>query len=507
VRFCYLAKIIIDVMEGIKKKRIISRHIYGHFSEHLGRCIYDGFWVGEDSSISNTRGIRNDIVRALRKIRIPNLRWPGGCFADEYHWKNGIGPKEKRPKTINTHWGGVIENNQFGTHEFFDLCQQLNCEPYISGNVGSGTVKEMSEWIEYITFNGESTTSALRKGNGRSDPWKIKYWGIGNENWGCGGNMTAKYYADLFCHYSTYCKNLSNNELYKIACGPVGEYPIKWVLNWIEVLLDRLKLSYEKLFDGISLHYYTRAGFGASATNFNEKKWFLTMQKALYIETLIEAISKLMDKYDPSKKYSLIIDEWGTWWRVEKDTNPSFLYQQNTMRDALVASLHLDTFNNHCERVHMTNIAQTVNVLQALILTKNEKMILTPTYHVFDMYQVHQGAILLPMNITTKDYTFKQEKIPMIHGSASIDNEGTISMSLSNIDPSNSIEIELNLNDQIIKKIDATILRGKEMNSHNTFDFPENVKPIEFPDTNFDVKNDQISFKMPSMSILRLKIS
>jgi alpha-L-arabinofuranosidase len=507
LRSCKLVKIFIDVIEGMKNKRIISKHIYGHFSEHLGRCIYDGFWVGENSKIPNTRGIRDDIVRALKKISIPNLRWPGGCFADEYHWKDGIGPKDKRPKTINTHWGGVIENNEFGTHEFFDLCEQLNCEPYISGNVGSGTVREMAEWIEYITYEGESTLSSLRRSNGKTIPWKIKYWGVGNENWGCGGNMTAKHYADLFCNYSTYCKNLSGNKLYKIACGPVGEYPLEWVLNWIEVILDRIKLSYDKLLDGISLHYYTRAGFGASATKFNEKKWFLTMQKALYMETLITEISKMMEKYDPSNKYGLIIDEWGTWWRVEKDTNPSFLYQQNTMRDALVASLHLDIFNNHCERVHMANIAQTLNVLQALILTKEDKMIVTPTYHVFDMYKVHQGAYLLPINIISNEYTFKKENIAAIHGSVSKDEEGNVNVSLSNIDPNNSVDIKMELNGQTFDEVNAQILRGNEVNSYNDFDSPENVNPKNFHITNFQSEKNQISFTMPSMSIMVINIS
>jgi alpha-N-arabinofuranosidase len=502
-----MAKITIttDIEKSSRNK--ISRHIYGHFAEHLGRCIYDGFWIGEDSSIPNTRGIRKDIVEALKKLKIPNLRWPGGCFADEYHWKDGIGPPKSRPTTINTHWGGVLENNHFGTHEFFDLCEQLGCEPYICGNVGSGSIQEMAQWIEYITFKGKSTMAELRKKNGRDIPWKIKYWAIGNENWGCGGNMTAEYYADLYWRYSTYCKDFSGNKLYKVACGPVGEYPLEWVLDWVDVLMKRNLsiLVFGSMIHGLALHYYTRAGFGASATKFNENKWVLTMEKALYMEELIIKISEIMDKYDPNKNVDLIIDEWGTWWRVEKGTNPGFLYQQNTMRDALVASLSLDIFNRHCDRVHMANIAQTVNVLQAMILTKGEEMILTPTYHVFEMYKVHQEAILLPMDIKSEIY---KKELPAIHGSASMDDSGKIHISLCNIDPNNEIDvsIELSQTDLEHKNCKAQILRGDQMNAHNTFESPEIIKPVEFSSADFNIGKSQLNFKMPSMAIMVINI-
>ncbi len=501
-----MAKITINT-EKQRKKKTISKHIYGHFSEHLGRCIYDGFWVGEDSSIPNTQGIRNDIVEALRKINIPNLRWPGGCFADEYHWKDGIGPREMRPTMINTHWGGLTENNHFGTHEFFDLCDQLGCEPYICGNVGSGTVQEMAQWIEYMTFEGKSPMADLRRENGREEPWKIKYWGVGNENWGCGGNMTAEYYSDLFCRYSTYCRGFSGNRLYKVACGPVGEYPMDFVLHWTEVLMKRVatRMAEIPLIHGLSLHYYTRAGFGTSATKPSQKKWALTMKKALYMDELLVKIKEVMNKYDPYKRISLIVDEWGCWWRVEKGTNPSFLYQQNTMRDALVASLHLDIFNLHCDRVHMTNIAQTVNVLQALILTKDEKMILTPTYHVFEMYKVHQDATLIPIDIKSEIYN---KELPAIHGSSSIDKEDKIHVSLCNIDPNNDIDvsIEFTRTDLENKSLTASILRGVQINSHNTFDSPENIKPKEFDSSRFKVGKNELNFKMPSMAIIVIEI-
>jgi alpha-N-arabinofuranosidase len=293
----------------------ISKHIYGHFSEHLGHCIYGGFWVGKGSSIPNTRGIRDDVVAALRAAKIPVLRWPGGCFADEYHWQDGIGPDEGRPTMINTHWGGVTETNEFGTHEFMDLCEQLGCEPYICGNVGSGSVREMQQWVEYLTLEGKSPMADLRRANGHADPWAIRFWGVGNENWGCGGNMRPEYYADLYRRYATYCRNFGRSRLYKIASGSHdADY------NWTDVLMREAS----SLFDGLSLHYYTVPGAWSakgSATQFGEGEWFTTLKKALFMDELVARHSTIMDRYDPEKRVGLIVDEWGTWYDVEPGTN------------------------------------------------------------------------------------------------------------------------------------------------------------------------------------------
>lgn len=345
----------------------INRNIYGHFSEHLGRCIYEGIWVGEDSPIPNTNGIRSDVVEALKNIKIPVLRWPGGCFADEYHWKDGIGPRADRKRMVNTHWGGVVENNHFGTHEFMELCRQLECEPYINGNVGSGTVQEMSEWVEYLTFGGESPMSLLRAENGREEPWKVTYFGVGNENWGCGGNMRPEYYADVYRRYQTYVRNYGDNKIHRIACGPNSDD-----YNWTEVLMREAA----RFMDSLTLHYYTVPGEWQNkgpATGFAEREWFTTLRKTLHMDELITRHSVIMDKYDPERRVGLIVDEWGTWYDVEPGTNPGFLYQQNTIRDALVAGLTLNIFHKHHQRVRMANIAQTVNVLQAVILTEGEK--------------------------------------------------------------------------------------------------------------------------------------
>src|SRR6185295_1160960 len=311
-------------------KATISRHIYGHFAEHLGRCIYGGFWVGEDASIPNTRGIRNEIVEALRAIQIPNLRWPGGCFADEYHWMDGIGPREQRPAMINTHWGGVTENNHFGTHEFMDLCAQLGCEPYICGNLGSGTVQEMQQWVEYLTSDSTSPMTDLRRRNGRAEPWRITFWGVGNENWGCGGTMRPEYYADEYRRYQTYVRNFGDNQLYKIACGPRNDD-----YRWTDVLMKNARnMRGNLLMHGLSLHYYTPDGpyrQQHAATQFDEREWADILKTATYMDELITRHSAIMDQYDPEKQVGLIVDEWGTWYAVEPGTHPRFLYQQNSM--------------------------------------------------------------------------------------------------------------------------------------------------------------------------------
>ena len=488
-------KLIINVDQA---KHIINKNIYGHFSEHLGRCIYEGYWVGEDSPIKNTRGIRNDVVAALKSIKIPVLRWPGGCFADEYHWKDGIGPYAQRPSIVNTHWGGVTENNHFGTHEFLDLCEQLGCEPYICGNAGSGTVREMQEWIEYITFDGQSPMSDLRRKNGREKPWKLKYFGVGNENWGCGGNMRPEFYADVYRRYQTYIRNFSGNRIYKIACGSYGEN-----YHWTDVLMREA----HSLMAGLSFHYYTVPGVwgnSGSATDFDEKEWFDTLKKALFIDELITKHSTIMDRYDSKKRVDLIVDEWGTWYKVEPGTNPGFLYQQNSLRDALVAGLTLNIFNNQCARVKMANLAQTINVLQALILTKAEKMILTPTYHVFEMYKVHQDAMLLPADLQCKQYKFAGNSIPSLSFSASRNKAGKIHISLCNLDPNNPAEIVCELRGYEAKSITGRLLTASRMTAHNTFDSPETLKPTVFKAV--QLKNNNVFTTLPSKSVVVLEI-
>jgi len=487
------SKIIIHADQG---KNVINREIYGQFAEHLGTCIYGGIWVGENSPIPNTKGYRNDVLNALKELHIPVLRWPGGCFADEYHWMDGVGPREKRPKMVNNNWGGVIEDNSFGTNEFFNLCELLGCEPYLSGNVGSGTVEELAKWVEYITSAGDSPMARLRRQNGREKPWKLKYIGVGNESWGCGGNMTPDYYSDLYRRYSTYCREYDGNKLYKIASGASdNDY------HWTETLMKNVG---ERM-SGVSLHYYTVENWNqkGSATKFDTKDYLSTISKCLDIENIIKKHIAIMDKYDPQKKIGLMVDEWGTWWDQEPGST-SVLYQQNTMRDAFVAALSLNIFNKYTERVKMTNIAQVVNVLQAMILTNGPKMVLTPTYHVFEMYKVHMGATYLPMEIQSDSLISNNKKFAVISSSASIDSKGLIHITLANIDPDNDQKIEIDLGNVKIAKVTGTILTAKTLDAHNTFDNPTAVTSTTFPGAR--VSKGGLTVRIPAKAIISLEL-
>jgi alpha-N-arabinofuranosidase len=489
-------------------KTKIDRNIYGHFSEHLGRCIYEGYWVGFESDIPNVRGIRTDVVEALRKVKPPVMRWPGGCFADEYHWMDGIGPYEKRPTMINTHWGGVVENNHFGTHEFMDLCEQLGCEPYICGNVGSGTVQEMSQWVEYITFDGESPMANLRKANGRAQPWKLKYFGVGNENWGCGGRMTAEYYANEYRRYAVYARNYGDNRLFRIACGARNDD-----YHWTEVLMAAAgseTLMNGPYMDGLALHYYTnikRLPDGSrtgSATQFGEDQWIEIIANGLRMDELVRRHSVIMDKYDPQKKVAMVVDEWGTWYAVEPGTHPRFLYQQNSIRDAIVAATTLDIFNKHADRVRMANIAQTVNVLQALILTKGEQMILTPTYHVFEMYSVHQNATLVPIDVQSERYEYGDFSIPAISSSASVDANGKLHITLSNANPHKDITLKAHVRGMKPGSVQGRVLQASVMTAHNTFEQPNTVQPAPFHGAK--VSGEGLDITLPKMSVVVLEV-
>ncbi|QCR23576.1 alpha-N-arabinofuranosidase [Pontibacter sp. SGAir0037] len=478
----------------------INKHIYGHFAEHLGRCIYGGFYVGEDNKkIPHTAGIRNDVVDALKKLKIPNLRWPGGCFADTYHWKDGIGPKSQRPTIVNSWWGGVTENNSFGTHDFLNMCELLGTEPYLAGNVGSGQVQELADWVQYVNFAGEGPMSKLRRANGRQEPWKVKYWGIGNEAWGCGGNMTAEYYANVYRKYATFVSDWNNTGgIYRIASGAnSGDY------NWTEVLMKNIPKS---LIEGVALHHYSVIDWNKKgpATDFSDEQYFTTMKRALFMEELVTKHIAIMDKYDPEKKVALVVDEWGGWYDVEPGTNPGFLYQQNTMRDAMIAGVTLNIFNNHCERVRMANLAQAINVLQAVILTDEEKMILTPTYHVMEMYNVHQDATFLPLEVKSADFAFNNEKLPAVSGSASRDQQGVTHITLVNIDSKKANDISIDVQALKLKSVSGRILTSKSIQDHNTFEKPNTITPANFKGAS--IKGNNLNVKLPPFSVVVLEL-
>jgi alpha-N-arabinofuranosidase len=486
------------IQAGSSKQKI-SKHIYGHFAEHLGACIYDGFWVSDSLNVAKKDRIRLDVVDALKKIHIPLLRWPGGCFADQYHWSDGIGARQQRPQRINTTWGMVTEDNSFGTHEFLELCDLLGCEPYIAGNVGTGTPQEMSNWVEYLNFNGKSTLADMRRSNGHDAPYKVSFWGVGNESWGCGGEMTPEFYADQYKRYAEFCKNYPGAPLRKIASGAnADDY------NWTEVCMKNIPV---REMWGISMHYYTLVDgweHKGSATDFDENGYFKALKNCLRIEELVNKHSAIMDKYDPQKKLALAVDEWGIWTDVEPGTNPAFLYQQNSLRDALIAASTLNIFNNHCDRVKMANIAQTVNVLQSLILTDKEKILLTPTYYVFDLFKVHQDAMLLPVKFTSTQYVFGNESINAINASASKDSTGAIHITLVNLDPKKKITVESSLENVSHKSINGEILTSQKFNDVNTFDQPNKVRTAPF--SGFKNKGNTFSVNLPPMSVVLLTL-
>lgn len=493
------SQILIHVDQG---RHRIAPEIYGHFAEHLGRCVYEGFWVGPDSDIPNVRGIRTDVVEALRKMKVPVLRWPGGCFADEYHWKEGVGPPEKRGKMINTHWGRVIDNHAFGTHEFLDLCEMLGSEAYIAGNVGSGTVEEMQDWVEYMTSDKDSDMANWRRANGRDKPWKVRYFGVGNENWGCGGNMTPEYYADLYRRFQTYVRDYSGNRIVKVACGPNGGND----LGWTEVIMQKAG----RFANAIGQHYYVRGSGGwgngqkGSATEFDEKEWAVLMKNSLNMDEAIKKTLGVMDRFDPRHRVALYVDEWGTWWNEEPGTQGGFLYQQNTLRDAVSAAIFLNIFNQHAERVKMCNIAQINNVLQAMILTRGKDMIVTPTYHVFEMFNVHHGATLLPADVTCPAYNGAGQDLPMLVTSASRDAQGVIHVTVTNMNPNKDAKFVCALAGKMPSSVSGRVLTDKAMNAHNTFDAPNAVKPV--PLKGLSIDGNSIQGTIPSKSVVVITV-
>ena len=492
----------IRVDVGASKGRI-AEAIYGHFAEHLGRGIYEGICVGPQSSIPHIDGIRTDVVEALKAIKVPVIRWPGGCFADEYHWKDGIGPVEERRAMVNRHWGQVLDDNHFGTHEFFRLCELVGCEAYVAGNVGSGTVQEMTEWVEYMTGPETSPMGALRARNGHPDPWAVKFFGVGNESWGCGGNMRPEYYADVYRRYQTFLPQYrSDHRMQKIASGSHdGD------MDWTEVLMREAAAQ----MDGLSLHYYTIPStweHKGSATNFGLEEWFTTLKKALVLEDWIQMHGEVMDRYDPTRTVGLVVDEWGTWYDVEPGTHPGFLYQQNTLRDALVAAVSLNIFNNHCDRVMMANLAQTVNVLQALILTQGAAMITTPTYQVFRLYAVHQGNRQVATKISTRDYSVGGEAIDQLHASASQDAGGVVHLSVVNLHPQKAASIQISMHQGDapwrIAEASAEVLSAPEITSKNTWDTPNQVR-IQ-PLTGIGVRENWLDVTLPAKSVVELRV-
>ncbi len=487
------------VLKSDQPGPVINRNIYGQFSEHLGGGVYGGIWVGPESPIPNVRGIRSDVVAALKAIHVPVIRWPGGCFADEYVWRDGIGPRDQRPVRKNNWWGDAPETNAFGTHEFMDFVDQIGSDAYISVNVGSSTPKDMREWMEYMTSPGQDTLANERRKNGRDAPWKVALWGIGNESWGCGGNMRPEYYADEFRRFSEFAHRSPTNQGLRIASGSnSGDY------NWTEVLM---KNAGGKM-DGISLHYYTLPTGNwkqkGAATGFAESEWVDTFANTLKMDEFITGHAAIMDKYDPKKRVGLYVDEWGSWYDVEKGTNPGFLYQQNTLRDGVLAAVNLNIFHHHADRVKMTSVAQTINVLQSMILTDGSKMALTPTYYTFKMYVPFQDATSIPLDLTTPDFAKNGKTIPAVSASAAMAKDGHVYIGLANMDPEDDVALTIDLGVLKARAVSGDVLTAAQMDTHNEPGKPEAIAPVSYKSGK--IKDGKLTLSLPAKSVVVVRL-
>ena len=518
-----MAKYLINYLD---KKSHINKNIYGHFCEHLGRLVYDGIWVGKDSPIPNVNGVRKDVVDALKHIHVPILRWPGGCFADTYHWQDGVGPQEARKPIANRYWGGTLEDNSFGTHEFMDLCEELGCGAYLSGNLGSGTVREMVEWAEYIRDTMDTPMARLRRKNGREHPWKLEAFGIGNEVWGCGGQMRAAFYADQYRQAAHFINTAIGAGMTAALTGGVAEKtmmiasgPNAEDYHFTEEFMKGLTADTfmfnaaagNFMADGLSLHYYSYPVPLTSASallnmktadDFEANDWYYLLKVAAKTDEIVTRHDCIMSQYDPMKKVGLMVDEWGSWYRTEPGTNPAFLFQQNTMRDAVLAAMSLNIFNKHSDRVHLTTIAQMVNVLQSIILTEGDKMILTPTYHIFDMYQGHQDATLLGSFVENKKVGIGDNLVDNIFESASVDAEGNVLCTICNTSIDTAETIDASLFGAGVKSVEASILCA-DPHAKNTFSDPDQVTVKSW---SAEVTGDGFKCELPAASVVSLKI-
>jgi alpha-L-arabinofuranosidase len=467
---------------------VIDPNLHGQFSEHLGELIYPGLYVDPEGEIPNRSGLRTDVIEALKPLNIPVLRWPGGCFADYYRWRDGIGPKASRPQRLNYCWGMAPEPNQFGTHEFMAFAKAIGAEPYFAASVGAGTVADMADWIEYCNFSGPSTLADERRANGAEEPFKVKYWGIGNENWGCGGSMNPEEYAANFLRYRTFAQNFSGNEVFAIACGPPGS---DW--KWTRRFFDKIRNDYwDRMgsIQGFSAHYY--CGSAGTATTYTDSQWLELLAKAYAVEGVVTGVRSIMDSYDPERRIKLFLDEWGTWHPVEEGKPSGGLYQQNTIRDAAVAAITLDVFNNHADKVAMANIAQLVNVLQALLLVQGSQCLKTPTYHAFDLYQPHKGATAVRSASTAETVStgeaseatcrsqYLQEKtleLKAVHGSASI-KDNALCVTLVATHPTRPVSVDLDIKgaNWADGELELVVLASADIHDHNTFANPDKVK-------------------------------
>jgi alpha-N-arabinofuranosidase len=486
----------------------ISRDIFGQFAEHLGTGIYGGIWVGPDSPIPNVRGIRSDVVAALRAIRVPNVRWPGGCFGDNYHWRNGIGPPAKRPATLNPDWGGVIEPNSFGTEEYFDFLDQIGANAFVSENVGSGSVEEAADWFEYMTSDKPAALARERAANGHPAPYRIKYLGLGNESWGCGGAMSPEHYVEEMKRFARFSRNY--NPAQQSPETGMRRVAVGWdsgTDDYTDAVMKAWKAkNWAWDLEGVSLHGYTIPNSWEKkgpSFGFGEDEYAKAIRATLKMKELVAQQSAIMDKYDPDRKVGLYVDEWGIWTDANPGTNPGFLQQQNTLRDAVIAALNLDIFMRNADRVRGANIAQMINVLQAMILTDGPRMVLTPTYHVYRMYVPFQDATLIPVNFDAGSYAYGDIRLPAVDALAARDKSGKLWLALVNVDPNHEARIGAAIDGVAVRGATGEVLTAAKVDAHNSFDHPAEVRPRPFTGR---AVGGQLVFDLPPKSIAVVEV-
>jgi alpha-N-arabinofuranosidase len=474
--------------------------IQSQFAEHIGGVIYDGIWVGPESKVANIGGIRKTLVEHVKQLGPVVVRWPGGCFADKYHWRDGIGPPANRPRRFGR-WREETETNQFGTHEFVRFCQICGVEPYFAANVGTGSPEEFQQWVEYANAPAGSTTLAdERATNGRSDPFRVRYWGVGNESWGCGGKFTPEDYCREYRRFTEWLPQYGV-PLYLIAAGP-NSNDLDWTRRFFARWADGAKATIQ----GWAPHYY--CGTTGHALRFTQDQWYEQLHKANRMEALIRDQWAVLAEFDPKHTIKLVIDEWGSWHPAGTEINPRHLYEQmGTLRDALVAALSLDTFNRHADKVDMANIAQLVNNLHSLFLADGDRFVATPTFHVYTMYRAHQGARAVRIEVGTPEITFRAgggpSRIFRLAGSASRSGPRDATLTLVHSHATETAEIRIILSGGAAEHVRHTVLSDAQLNAHNTFEQPGRLIPRT---TETSLRGAELRCTVPPASINRFDI-
>ncbi len=502
----------------------ISPNIYGHFTENLSGVVYDGIWVGPNSKVPNVDGIRKELIDEMRKVKPPVVRFPGGCFADSYDWRDGVGPADKRPRRTNFWADGEpstappshrYDPNEFGTNEFAHFCQKVGSEPYLAANLRSLPAEELDRWVEYCNSPAGGTTLAdLRASAGFKEPFNVRYWGVGNESWGCGGNFTPQEYAAEFRRFTTWVPHYGR-ELSFIGSGPnVDNWG--WTRGFFEEIARKGRGQLRSVY-GWALHHYAwnlsrgktqdwNQGKG-DALKFDAVDWYELMREGDRMEGLINGHWQIMGEEDPQHWVKLVVDEWGPWYRPGSEaTAGDQLEQMPTLRDAVFSGMTLDTFNRHPEKVAMAACAQLINCLNSLYLAHEDRFVVTPVGHVFAMYAAHQGGQALRTIFSAPTIDYDRDGKPAsfwgLKGSASL-RDNDLTLTVVNPHVSDPRDAQISVRGAKLRGATATVLSHPDIHAHNTFAQKDVVTPKT---QGAEVRGDVLTFRFPPASVTKLAI-